>query len=114
MYTLKFGTEDVDKRRFEYIYDGFIIGGSLPVNSSKNIQILRRELRLLTKLESISEEYPCGKKVYQDEPKRKTIGGEISLPDDEFDLLVNYIAAVPWNSGNPARWALEAIDWMKQ
>jgi hypothetical protein len=99
---------------FEFTYEGFIIGGSLA--QKKSLSIMRREMSLMGKFESISHEYPCGKKIVADEPKRKLNGDgnriiHIDIP--EFDILYQYITNVPWSTGLPVKRALETIDWLE-
>jgi hypothetical protein len=104
------------KRHFEYCFVGFILGGSL--QTTKGMTVLRREMMLLEKLESISDLKPCGKKMVNGEPERQLKNGDdskqIQIDNSEFDLLYNYMAQVPWQSGTPVRFALETIDWLSQ
>ena len=99
---------------FEFVYEGFIIGGSLV--KSKGLSVMRREMNLMEKFESISHEYPCGKKILADEPNRKLNkeGNKlIHIDIPEFEILYNYITLVPWSTGNPVKRALETIDWIE-
>jgi len=103
-------------RHFEFCFQGFILGGSM-TEHKKNISILRRELSLLEKLEGISQEKPCGKKLPTGEPDRQLVDGEITelkihIEGIEFDLLYNYISEVPWQTGKPLKHAIETIDWL--
>ena len=108
--TLNFNDE-LGKRHFEFCFVGFILGGSL--NQQKGLTILRREMTLLEKLESISELKPCGKKMVNGEPERQLLnGGQIQLDGPEFDMLYNYMSVVPWQTGTSVRHALETIDWL--
>jgi len=100
---------------FEFVYEGFIIGGSLI--QQKNLSGMRRELGLMEKFESISHEYPCGKKIIMDESKRKlnTDGSlQIHIDGPEFDTLYNYVSSVPWSTGISLRRALETIAWLER
>lgn len=103
---------------FEFVFQGFILGGAISAN--KNLSILRRELGLLDKLEAISKEKPCGKKLPTDEPDRmlnkstKKEELKIHIDSPEFDLLYNYVTTVPWQTGKPLRNALETIDWLER
>ena len=82
----------------------------------KGITILRRELGLFEKLESISELKPCGKKMINGEPERQLLNGDTSkklqIDMNEYDLLYNYLSNVPWQAGTSARKAVETIDWL--
>lgn len=105
--------DELGKRHFEFCFVGFVLGGSLP--NTKGMTILRRELAVFEKLESISELKPCGKKMANGEPERqlKEEGSRtLRLEPAEFDLLYNYMTEVPWQTGTPTRNALETLDWM--
>jgi hypothetical protein len=99
-----------DDKKFEFIYNGFIIGGSLV--QQKGLQILRRELTLLDKLESISKDCECGKKIINEEHQRELEGGTIELDMMELKLLTDYIGSVPWSSGKSVRDALATLDYL--
>lgn len=104
---------DLGKRRFEFCFVGFVLGGSLL--DKKGLPVLRRELGLFEKLESISEPKPCGKKMVNGEPERqlKADGALVlDLAPPELDMLFSYVGLVPWQSGTPTRNALEVIDWL--
>ena len=100
---------------FEFVYEGFIIGGSLV--RSKGLSVMRREMALMGKFETISHEFPCGKKIVADEPKRK-LNKEgnrvIHIDIPEFDILYSYITTVPWSTGLPVKRALQTIDWLER
>ena len=36
---------------------------------------------------------------------------QITMP--EFDLLFNYVAQVPWQTGTPSRNAIDMLDWLE-
>lgn len=112
---LDFGDE-IGARHFEFCFVGFVLGGSL--QDKKGISVLRTEVGLFDKLESISEPKPCGKKLVNGEPDRqlKRVTGpspQIAITVQEFDLLYTYIARVPWQSGTPTRHAVDTIDWLE-
>ena len=110
--TLNF-SDELGKRHFEFCFVGFVLGGSLL--DKKGMTILRREMQIFEKLESISEEMPCGKKLVNGEVQRQLVnGGSIQIDASEFDMLYNYISNVPWQSGTPVRHALETLDWLMQ
>jgi hypothetical protein len=102
--------DELGKRHFEFCFVGFILGGSM--QEKKGISVLRREMILFEKLESISELKPCGKKLPNGEPERQLTGSEIEIDMNEHDMLYNYILLVPWQTGTPTRNALETIDWL--
>jgi len=102
--------DDLGKRHFEFCFVGFVLGGSM--QDKKNMTVLRREVALFEKLERISELKPCGKKLVNGEPERQLTGEALDLDVVEFDLLYGYISITPWQSGTPAKHALETLDWL--
>jgi hypothetical protein len=107
--------DELGKRHFEFCFVGFVLGGSL--QQTKGMTVLRREMGLFEKLESISELKPCGKKMVNGEPERQLLNGDsskqINIDFPEYDLLYSYMVQVPWQSGTPTRQALETIDWLQ-
>lgn len=101
---------EAGKRHFEFCFVGFVLGGSL--QEKKGMTVLRREVALFEKLESISEPKKCGKKMINGEPERQLSGEKIEIDVIEFDLLYGYLSIVPWQTGTPARHALETLDWL--
>jgi len=73
--TLSFDDE-LGKRHFEFCFVGFILGGSLL--DKKGLTVLRREMQLFEKLESVSELMPCGKKLEEDLPEVEDCGAELT------------------------------------
>ena len=106
--------DELGKRHFEFCFVGFVLGGSL--QEKKGMAVLRREVSLFEKLESISAPKPCGKKMINGEPERQILPGApglaIEIDATEFDLLYGYLSIVPWQTGTPARHALETLDWL--
>ena len=105
--------DESGKQHFQFCFVGFVLGGSL--QQTKGMQILRTEVGIFEKLESISDLKPCGKKMVNGEPERqlKDEGPrQIQINIPEFDLLMAYIAQVPWQTGTPSRNALETLDWL--
>jgi hypothetical protein len=108
--------DELGKRHFEFCFVGFVLGGSL--QNQKGMQVLRTEVGLFEKLESISELKSCGKKMVNGEPERqlKAEGNgsrQIQITVHEFDLLYSYVTTTPWQSGTPAKMAVETIDWLE-
>lgn len=105
--------DELGKKHFEFCFVGFILGGSL--QERKGMQVLRTEVSLFEKLESISELKPCGKKLVNGEADRQLQEEgpkQLYIDPTEFDMLYNYLAAVPWQAGSPAKFAVETIDWL--
>lgn len=103
-------TVELDQKRFEFMYSGFIIGGTL--TQQKGLPILRRELSILDKLIAISKDCECGKRIIQEETKRDLTGGTVELDRQELELLLSYVSSVPWSSGKSVRDAVATIDWL--
>ena len=105
--------DDRGKIHFEFCFVGFVLGGSM--QQTKGMQVLRTEVGLFEKLESISDPKPCGKKMVNGEPERQLkVEGtrQLQVHVTEYDLLFNYIAQVPWQTGTPSRNALDTLDWL--
>jgi hypothetical protein len=117
MRVLKFENDDESKRRFEIVFHGLFILGNQ--NTQKGLSVLKTELSILDHIESISKPCECGKKIAgSDESDRELEfdGGparQISLTDQQFDLLYDYISKVPWSIGKSSRDALKTLDWIK-
>lgn len=106
--------DELGERHFSFCFVGFVLGGSL--QEKKGMQVLRTEVSIFEKFESISELKPCGKKMINGEPDRqlkKEGGRQLQVSLEEFDLLFNYIAQVPWQTGTPSRNAVETLDWLQ-
>jgi len=107
--------DDLGKRHFEFVFVGFVLGGS--IQQTKGMQVLRREVALFEKLETVSEPKPCGKKLVNGEVERqlKEEGNkQLVIDTSEYDILYNYLGGVPWQTGTPSKYALETIDWLER
>jgi len=107
-------SDEFGKRRFEFCFVGFVLGGSL--QQTKGMRVLRTEVALFEKLESISEPKPCGKKLANGEADRQLkadLSKQIQIDMIEYDMLYNYLCAVPWQAGSAGKYALETIDWLQ-
>ena len=103
--------DDSWRSAFEFCFVGFVLGGSL--QDKKGMTVLRREVALFEKLERISDPKPCGKKMINGEAERQVKpASAIEIDATEFDLLYGYLSIVPWQTGTPARHALETLDWL--
>jgi hypothetical protein len=98
------------KEQFEILFQGFILGGHLV--QQKGLTILKRELSVLDRLESISEPCKCGRMV-AGEPDREWIGGDILLDKNEHEMLLSYVAMIPWSTGKASRLAVSTIEALK-
>ena len=106
--------DELGERHFQFCFVGFVLGGSL--QQTKGMQVLRTEVGLFEKLETISDLKPCGKKMINGEPERelkKDGNRQLQITMQEFDLLFNYVAQVPWQTGTPARNAVDVLDWLQ-
>lgn len=109
---LNFNDEN-GKLKFEIVYEGFVLGGSMV--QQKGLSILRRELSILDKLEAISHETSCGRELPNgDRARNLNKDGEltVNLDSKEFDILYSYITVVPWKSGSIVRKVLGVVDWL--
>jgi hypothetical protein len=105
--------DEMGERHFQFCFVGFVLGGSL--QQTKGMQVLRTEVAIFEKLESISELKPCGKKMINGEPERELMKEgqkQLQLSMPEFDLMFSYIAQVPWQTGTPSRNAVDTLDWL--
>ena len=108
---LKFGEGDRDK--FKFLYTGFLNGGN--GTNAKGVEVLRREGRILDKLEAISTEeliingsdtpVLTGERILKEGPQ------ELSLEEPEYQLLQKYFQNTPWNT-KVARQVVNTIDWL--
>lgn len=104
---------DLAKKRFEFCFVGFVLGGSM--QDKKGMQVLRTEVGLFEKMEAISELKPCGKKMVNGEPERQLKGDtDLQITLQEYDLLFNYMANVPWQTGTPSKTAVAVLDWLQE
>lgn len=111
MRRLRFGTEQVDKDRFDILYSGICVS---------NRGIGRTELvtfnHLLEKLESVGK--PIEEPVRMPDgstPVRFTLsdaGGTVGLEEPEFMLLNEFHNQVRW-SPTAAKTALETYNWIE-
>lgn len=117
MRTLTFSDDEQSKKRFEVLFHGMYVLGNQ--NTQKGLSVLRTEIAILDKLESISKPCDCGKTL----PGSKESDRELMFLDDvpstvvindqEFDLLYDYVSKVPWSIGAASRAALSTLDWLK-
>jgi hypothetical protein len=117
MRKLKFTEDAESKKRFEILLHGLMVNGNQ--TAQKGLSVLKLEISILDKLESISAPCECGKKLpgSQESDRELAFGAdktlEISIADSEFDLLYDYIGKVPWSIGESSRLALKTLDWLK-
>lgn len=105
--------DEAGKQHFQFCFVGFVLGGSM--QQTKGMQVLRSEVALFEKFESISELKPCGKKLVNGEADRqlKEDGSrQLQINMSEYDMLMNYISQVPWQTGTPTKNAVETLDWL--
>lgn len=94
---------DGNKESFQFIYQGFLIGGNGP--QPKGMEVLRREVRILDKLEEISNEAPAG------ERQLKPGDQEVVLEQPEYEMLRRYFENTPWTT-QVARKIVAISDWL--
>jgi hypothetical protein len=82
---------------FSLLYQGFIIGGNS--QQSKTMQQVRREAKILDKLEDLSfvpnpsDKYPTGDVVRH---LKSHVVSDLKLTQEEWELFKQYFEAVPW------------------
>ena len=89
--------------RFKRLYEGLLSGAE----RAKNIEIIRREARVLDALDAISdtEDTPQG-------PQRKVRAGTaLELDQADFKLLEQYVHNTPWLPV-VSRQIVDLVDWM--
>lgn len=109
--TITFDTGQ-NREAFPLLYQGLLNGGNGP--SAKGIQTLRTEVRILDKLDAISEpEYieVEGAKVATDARLLKDGPQSLTLEQPEFDLLKRYFENTPWTT-RVARQVVNIVDWL--
>lgn len=116
MRVLTFAVDDAGKKHFEYVFRGLIILGNQ--NTQKGLSVLTREIALLDKLEAISAPCQCGRVVpgtkEPDRELREALAAHaVTLDDQEFDLLYQYVGGVAWSIGESSRGAIKTLAWMR-
>ena len=95
---------DQDRSYFPMLYAGFMNGGNSP--SPKGMEVTRREVRILDKLDDISHDVPeTGERVLNEGPQ------QILLDQPEYELLKRYFENTPWTT-KVARQVVNISDWL--
>jgi hypothetical protein len=97
--------------RFELVYEGFVIGGDSQ-SGMRGMETLRREGRILDKLEAISvpkvsTRGDATRVTRELKPGTHTL--DLEVP--EFDLLRQYFERCPWIT-SAARRVTATYDWL--
>lgn len=99
---LVFDESESDRWMFPLLYSGFLNGGNSP--NAKGMEVLRREARILDKLEAISvDEGP--ERVLKSGPQ------EVTLEQPEYELLKRYFENTPWTTA-VSRKVVNISDWL--
>lgn len=99
-----------NKHRFYLMYQGFVTGGQSDVREPpKGMVIVRREAKLLEKLEGISE--PEIGAEGQPTGYRVLTGNLLILEQPEYELLKKYLDRAPW-AAMAARKIIDLWDWL--
>jgi hypothetical protein len=94
---------------FNLLYQGFTVGGNS--QQSKTMQVVRREAKILDKLEAISQPvlpasvYPSGEPVRE----LRDAAATLRLTAEEHELLKKYFDAVPWTT-QASRFVVKMAD----
>lgn len=102
--------------RFSMIYQGFNIGGQFVyVGKVKHLSAARVEMRVLDKLDAVSDAAPEDVKnaLIMRSLKKEEGDQVVELSEDEFGLLKSYFehAAVGW-APVAARMVVQVADWL--
>lgn len=99
-----------DKDKFNLLYQGFVgFGNDAP---GRNIEVTRREIRVLDALEPISDAILNGSQ--EPVPGLRTLKPgkhRIELEDADYDLLKRYVTGANWATVH-ARKAVAMVDWL--
>lgn len=95
-------TED-GREMFALLYQGFLNGGNGP--QPKGMEVIRREVRILDKLDAISSVGESG------ERKMNPGAQEVQLEQPEYELLKRYFENTPWTTA-VARKVVNIADWL--
>jgi hypothetical protein len=101
--TLEFEDSDLGRERFEFLFQGFVVGGG--TSSKKGMEVVRREAKILDKFEEIGVVGEDGKAVFNNG------GGTIRFTAPEFELIRSYFEGVPWNA-LVSRKVVAVADWL--
>lgn len=106
-----------DAVKFELLYEGFIVGGSIYAKP-KGVPLIRVECKILDKLEAISIVLPGAARLDSLTEARTLMIGEdqeatLELDGPELDLLKEYFGLVPWRT-SLCRRVIDIIDWLEK
>lgn len=93
---------EAEREFFPLIYQGFLHGGNGP--QAKGMEVLRREVRILDKLEAISEDRD-GDRILT------TVPAVVLLEQPEYELLRRYFENTPWTTA-VSRKIVNIADWL--
>jgi hypothetical protein len=99
---LKFASDE-EREMFPMLYAGFMNGGNGP--QAKGMEVTRREVRILDKLDAVSEDNEVGDRVL------KSGSHDVVLEQPEFELLKRYFENTPWTT-KVARQVVNISDWL--
>lgn len=112
---LVFENTDEARERFELLYSGFVNGGAQ--GQRGGIETMRREAKILDKLESVSELHEgraCGECGQLIAGKQRLNDGEqeVSFDQPELALVKKHIENCPWTT-RMSRKIVDLIDWLE-
>jgi hypothetical protein len=120
MKTLTFSDDQTSKDRFQFIYQGFLLGA--PNGGLKGIEANRRAFKIMDKLEAISEPvtgkvsegaepealfYPTGDAIRALKPE----GGVLLLEEAEIKMLREHLNETPWRP-SLSKGVVDADDFL--
>jgi hypothetical protein len=100
---LVFEDNEQARERFTLLYQGFIAGGNSP--AQKGMEVVRREARVLDKLDAVSEPSVNGLRALRE--------GEhaVVLEQPEYELVKRYFENAPW-AVHVSRQVVSVSDWL--
>lgn len=115
-YKLVFDGSDNANERFSLLYQGFVNGGNAPMER-KNMEVFRREAKILDKLEESSELIEgracesCGQAIPG--TGRQVPLGDVTIVFDqpEMALVKKYVEQTQWTT-RMSRKVVDLIDWL--
>jgi hypothetical protein len=100
-----------DQEKFALLYQGFLNGGT---GQSRGLEVMRREARVLDKLDAISQPEIIqidGKTVETNDRVPKLGEQVLLLEQPEYELLKAHFEATPWTT-RVVRKVVSICDWL--
>lgn len=110
---LVFDSEEIDKQRFQFVYQAFLIGG---IQERKPRALVKQEATILRALRSVSEKVEATEEATRHVPmgaEPRTLrsdGGRVVLDQADYELLKRYVEneQIGWRP-----WVAEEVQDMQ-